>query len=220
MYSSSSTSSSVVPPSILSTYTAPPLPSPPDTLLNDPHIQSTLQSMSQYLKVETPFNVDRLELLLSSHPNQPFVHSVMRSLREGFWPFYDAEWKEECNQRMDNYVTEPEDIAALRVHRDQEIAANRWSEPLPADFTLLPGMQLSPMFVVWQKGKPRIVMDQTRSGLNDGIPRAERKVKYDDMHTFGQVLHDVLKEHPNEELVLFKSDVSKAFLNLPGHPLW
>ncbi|KIK69841.1 hypothetical protein GYMLUDRAFT_109759, partial [Collybiopsis luxurians FD-317 M1] len=68
-----------------------PLPSPPDTLLNDPHIQSTLQSMSQYIKVETPFNVDRLELLLSSHPNQPFVHSVMRSLHEGFWPFYDAE---------------------------------------------------------------------------------------------------------------------------------
>ncbi|KIK61529.1 hypothetical protein GYMLUDRAFT_243231 [Collybiopsis luxurians FD-317 M1] len=86
----------------------------------------------------------------------------MRSLCEGFWPFY-AKWKEECNQRMDNYVTELEDIAVLRAHRDQEIAANHWSEPLPADFTLLP--------------------DQTHSGLNDGIPHAEGKVKYDDMHT-------------------------------------
>ncbi|KAJ3752976.1 hypothetical protein EV360DRAFT_88216 [Lentinula raphanica] len=77
------------------------------------------------------------------------------------------------------------------------------------------------MFVVWQKGKARVVMDQTASGLNDGIPsRDEAKVKYEDMHTFGQVLNDVIKEHPNEELVLFKSDVAKAFLNLPAHPLW
>ncbi|KAJ3816936.1 hypothetical protein F5880DRAFT_1633710 [Lentinula raphanica] len=76
------------------------------------------------------------------------------------------------------------------------------------------------MFVVWQKGKARVVMDQTASGLNDGIPREEAKVKNDDMHTFGQVFNDVIKEHPNEELVLFKSNVAKAFLNLPAHPLW
>ncbi|KAJ3747637.1 hypothetical protein DFH05DRAFT_1601498 [Lentinula detonsa] len=81
-------------------------------------------------------------------------------------------------------------------------------------------MKVSPMFVVWQKGKPRIVMDQTASGINSSIPKLEGKVKYDDMHTFGQVINDVMKEHPNEELILFKSDVAKAFLNLPGHPLW
>lgn len=176
--------------------------------------------MSPYIKVETPFNVDRLELLLSSHPNQPFVSSVMRSLREGFWPFYDAEWEEESKQRIENYVSEPDDFVALRAHRDQEVTAGRWSEALPQDFVLLPGMKVSPMFVVWQKGKPRVVMDHTSSGLNDNIPKAEGKVKYDDMHTFGQVLNDVLKEHPTEELILFKSDVAKAFLNLPGHPLW
>lgn len=164
--------------------------------------------------------MDRLELLLSSHPNQPFVSSVMQSLREGFWPFYDAEWEDESKQRIENYVSEPEDVAALRAHRDEEVAAGRWSKPLPEDFVLLPGMRASPMFVVWQKGKPRVVMDQTSSGLNDNIPRSEGKVKYDDMHTFGQIINDVLKEHPHEELVLFKSDVSKAFLNLPGHPLW
>ena len=125
LFSSGSKSSQVVPPSIISTYTAPPLPSPPVHLLQNPRIQATLKAMDKYIKVETPFNVDRLELLLSSHPNQPFVASVMRSLREGFWPFYEAEWEEESKQQVGNYVSEPEDIAALRAHRDQEVTAGR-----------------------------------------------------------------------------------------------
>ncbi|KAJ3766066.1 hypothetical protein FB446DRAFT_626525, partial [Lentinula raphanica] len=75
--------------SITFTMTAPPLPSPPEHLLNNSQILATLQSMSSYIKVNTPFNVDCLELLLSSHPNQPFVASVICSVREGFWPFYE-----------------------------------------------------------------------------------------------------------------------------------
>ncbi|KAK7440280.1 hypothetical protein VKT23_017222 [Stygiomarasmius scandens] len=53
-------------------------------------------------------------------------------------------------------------------------------------------MKVSPMFVVWQKGKPRVITDHTGSGLNADIPKEKGKVKYDDMHTFGQVLNDVL----------------------------
>ncbi|KAJ3765215.1 hypothetical protein FB446DRAFT_832817 [Lentinula raphanica] len=172
LWSSASSSCNIIPPSITSTITAPPLPSPPKHLLNNPQILATLHSMSNYIEVETPFNVDRLpKLLLFTHPNQPFVASVIRSLRE---PFYKAEWKEECKQKVENYVTEEVDIAALKAHRDQEVAAGRWSEALPEDFVLLPGMKVSPMFVVWQKGKARVVMDP--SGLNDGIPREEAKV--------------------------------------------
>ncbi|KAE9400413.1 hypothetical protein BT96DRAFT_782685, partial [Gymnopus androsaceus JB14] len=104
-----------------------PLPSPPEHLLSNPQIQATLKAMDKDIKVETPFNIDRLELLFSTHPNQPFVASVIKSLRQGFWPFYDAEWEEESKQHIDNYVSEPEDIAALRSHRDQEVAAGRWS---------------------------------------------------------------------------------------------
>ncbi|KAJ3774313.1 hypothetical protein FB446DRAFT_625543, partial [Lentinula raphanica] len=72
--------------SITSTMTAPPLSSPPEHLLNNPQILATLHSMSSCIKVEILFNVDCLELLLSTHPNQPFVASVIRSLREGFGP--------------------------------------------------------------------------------------------------------------------------------------
>jgi hypothetical protein len=42
--------------------------------------------MSNHIKVETTFNVERFENLLADHPNQPFVHSVMTGLREGFRP--------------------------------------------------------------------------------------------------------------------------------------
>lgn len=70
---------STEPPSISSTYTAALLPSPPDRILNDPQIQASLAALSTYIKVSAPFDVDRLERILSTHPNQPFVASVIRS---------------------------------------------------------------------------------------------------------------------------------------------
>ena len=81
-------------------------------------------------------------------------------------------------------------------------------------------MKLSPIFVVWQRGKPRVVNDHSASGLNDCIPRSEAKVQYDDMRTFGQAIYNAKKAHPNEDLVTWKSDVSSAFLNLPAHPIY
>ena len=76
------------------------------------------------------------------------------------------------------------------------------------------------MFVAWQHGKPRVVTDHSASGLNEGIPKEEASVKYDDMRSFGQTLHDAKKNNPNRRLVTYKSDVATAFLNLPAHPLW
>jgi hypothetical protein len=75
------------------------------------------------------------------------------------------------------------------------------------------------MFVVWQE-KPRVVTDHSASGLNDGIPRSEAKVQYDDMHPFGRTLRDVKAKHAPRRIILFKSDVSSAFLNFPAHPIW
>ncbi|KAJ6559127.1 hypothetical protein DFH09DRAFT_922034, partial [Mycena vulgaris] len=70
------------------------------------------------------------------------------------------------------------------------------------------------------KEKPRVITDHKSSGINDGIPKAEGHVRYDDMHDFGQALHDARLANPGREIVLFKSDVQGAFLNLPAHPLW
>ena len=65
-------------PSALYTETAPPLPSPPRQLLDDLKIQEALHLLGDAIKVETPFDVDKFELLLTDHPNQPFIKSVMK----------------------------------------------------------------------------------------------------------------------------------------------
>jgi hypothetical protein len=175
--------------------------------------------MCGHIRVETPFNVERFEAMLCDHPNQPFVKSVMRGLRYGFWPFDEGIWKDDRDEVIQNYSTEEVDFNAIRAFRDDEIQARRWSDPLPSN-VLLPGMKLSPIFVVWQKGKARIVTDHTASGLNDYIPRSEAKVRYDDMRTFGQVIFNAKRTHPSKMLVTWKSDVSSAFLNLPAHPIY
>ena len=175
--------------------------------------------MHNYIQVETPFNVDRFEAMLYDHPNQPFVKSVMRGLHEGFWPFDEGNWKEDHEDIIKNYSTKEEDLEAIRAFRDDEIQARWWSDPLPIK-TLLPGMKSSPIFVVWQSGKARVITDHTASGLNDYIPRSEAKVRYDDMHTFGQAIFNAKRGHPDEDLVTWKSDVSSAFLNLPAHPIY
>ena len=81
-------------------------------------------------------------------------------------------------------------------------------------------MKVSPMFVVWQHEKPRVITDHAGSGLNEGIPKEEAHVQYDDMHSFSQALYDAIENNPLREIVTFKSDITSAFLNLPAHPLW
>lgn len=95
----------------------------------------------------------------------------------------------------------------------------RWSGPL-SDSDLYPGMEVSPMFIVWRHEKPRVITDHAKSGLNDGIPKEKAHVLYDDMHTFSQALYDAMEDNPLREIITFKSDIASAFLNLPAHPLW
>ena len=183
-------------PVVLLTETAPPLPSPPLHLLNDLKIQMTLESLQGSIKVDTPFNIDQLESVLFDHPNQPFIKSVIRGLHEGFWPFDEGDWKIEQGEIIKNTTDDALDLQAMRVYRDHEIAIGRWSLGLPFS-SLLPGMKMLPMFIAWQKNKPRVITDHSASGLNDGIPRAKGQVKYDDMHPFGQTLYEWLQCNPD-----------------------
>ncbi|KAF5369108.1 hypothetical protein D9615_010430 [Tricholomella constricta] len=206
-------------PSALYTETAPPLPSPPSHLVNDPLIQASLHSMRHHVKVDTPFDVDKFEAMLHDHPNRPFVDSVMSGLRNGFWPFDEGDWKIELEEFEGNYSTDDCDLSAIRAFRDKECGAGRWSSALPSS-ELLHGMKLSPMFVVWQRGKGRVVTDHSGSGINDGIPKSEGKVRYDDLHVFGDVLRDARSSAGPRRIIVWKSDVASAFLNLPAHPIW
>lgn len=76
------------------------------------------------------------------------------------------------------------------------------------------------MFVVRHSDKPHIVTDHSGLGINDGILREDAKVRYDDMRDFGQAMHDACHSNPGHHLIVFKDDVTSAFLNLPAHPIW
>ena len=205
-------------PAAIGTETAPPLPRPPQHLLEDPTILAALERYRNDIKVETPFHVGRLRSLLSDHPNRPFIESVLWGLENGFWPLDDGDWDPDLDLFPGNYSMEDPDLDAVRAFRDREVGACRWSFPL--DPHLAPCMTISPMFVVWQNEKARVVTDHSASRLNDGIPCSEARVRYDDMHDFGQILFDAHRRYPDRDLTLFKSDVSTAFLNLPAHPIW
>ena len=103
-------------PVVASTLSIELLPSPPSHLMNDLKIITALHTLDRYIDVSTPFNVDKLELLLSSHPNQPFVLSVMQSLREGFWPFDRGEWEDEWEDVIENYVSQDIDVDVIRQY--------------------------------------------------------------------------------------------------------
>ena len=108
-----STVSSILSPSALATEFAPPLAVPPSQLLDDLNIQSMLFAMRDYIRIETPFNIDRFEMMLYDHPNQPFVKSVMNGLRYGFWPFDEGNWKDEHEEIIHNYCSKEEDFNAI-----------------------------------------------------------------------------------------------------------
>ncbi|KIM78476.1 hypothetical protein PILCRDRAFT_75623 [Piloderma croceum F 1598] len=193
-----------------------PLPSVPQHLLDNPIIKALLAANKDFIKVETPFDINKLENLLIDHPNPPFVHSVLSGLCFGFWLCDDGEWKLELEEVVRNYSTDVPDLKAICAFQDREQAAGCWSSKIPQ---LLPGMKTSPMFVVWQ-GKPRVVTDHSGSGINDHIPCEDAKVRYNNMHDFERCLCDAHHAHPGRRLVLFKDDVASAFLNLPAYPIW
>jgi hypothetical protein len=121
---SPSSSANTISPAALYTETAPPLPSAPQSLLDNPELASSIKSLRDAIKVDTPFNIDKFESLLTDHPNRPFVNSVMKGLREGFWPCDESEWKVELEEISGNYDMDDADLQALQDFRDREINAD------------------------------------------------------------------------------------------------
>ncbi|KAF6742773.1 hypothetical protein DFP72DRAFT_829673, partial [Ephemerocybe angulata] len=125
---------------------APPLPSPPIEVLSDPAVSKTIAENPDLFQIITPIDIDAFELALDSHPNQTFCHSVVRSLRDGFWPFasipdgypliYEAPQPEMDNEEQRQF---------LRDQRDTELEQRRYSRGF---LVLLEGMVRMPNFAV------------------------------------------------------------------------
>jgi hypothetical protein len=205
--------------------TAKPLPQIPEAELANPVVTKTIAENPHLFDIVTPINVDRFEKLLLSHPNQPFVKSVCRGLREGFWPWADTHI-DEYPDSLDLSFPIPDDVDEaqfLRDQRDHEIFKGRFSEAFGDK--LLPGMYCMPIFAIPKPHSTdlRMVTHQSAGthSLNSMIPRDDI-VGYplDNLRHLGEFLLSMHRHNPDTPRVLFKSDVAEAYRLLPVHPYW
>jgi hypothetical protein len=187
---------------------------------------TALETISRHphlFQIVTPINVDRFEANLTNHPNQPFVQSVCTALREGFWPWANTN-DSSLPETPDNQQgpLNAEQTNFVREQRDTEIAHGQFSNAFGTD--LLPGMSGLPIRVVDKKGpdKFRLIMDASAGehSPNSLISREDGSVHLDGMQSLGRMLRRAHAQHPGRELVVWKSDVSRAYRLMPMVPLW
>jgi hypothetical protein len=211
--------------SAMATIYAPPCPEFPSNELSNLSALSTIRENPNLFRVVSPINLTVFERLLSMHPNTLFVRSVCNSLKQGFWP-----WANTLDMsRPDTYdnscrpIKTEEHAAFVRSQRDVEITLGQFSESFGTD--LLPGMYSMPIGVVPKphSDKLRMVFDHSAEpySLNSLIPKEERSVHLDNLADLGRILRRVRCQYGRDlRLVLFKSDVSRAYRLMPMHPLW
>ncbi|GLB35583.1 hypothetical protein LshimejAT787_0211480 [Lyophyllum shimeji] len=203
---------------------AAPLPLPPPHELNNPRAQRTLAEHPELFKVVTPIKADVLEMMCADHPNQPFVKSVCRALRTGFWPFADTHPDTYPNTYDVSLPTpsKPEEAEFLRFQRDVEILKGRFSHAFGPD--LYDGMYSMPIHVVPKKSGEglRLVTNQSAGeySLNSMIRYSDiAEMPLDNMRHLGDILLSI-RETSQRPLILFKSDVAEAYRLIPLHPLF
>lgn len=205
-------------------YTAKPLPLPPQTELNNFRVTQTLGLHPDLFKIITPIKTDVLERLVASHLNRPFVTSVIQSLKNGFWPYADTKpftYPLTCDMSLGPPEDENE-ANFLRAQRDIEIAAERFSHDFGVH--LYDGMYSLPIHAVPKPKSTdlRLVTNQSAGpfSLNSMIAYADIcGFPMDNMRHLGDLLLQV-HDSSQQPLVLWKSDVANAYRLIPMHPRW
>jgi hypothetical protein len=211
--------------SALATESAEPLPDPPYEAPELSAARKTITDYPELFKIVTPIKVNIFERLLRTHPNQPFVRSICKGLREGFWPWADTS-DPLLPTSWDNsslYPLDPNHESTIANDIQNELAADRYSPPFGPD--LLPGMFSMPLFVIPKPHsvKCRVVFDHSAEphSLNSLIPREKVLVTLDNMHDLGCAVNRARETNDSSiPLTLIKSDVSTAYRLMPVHPLW
>jgi hypothetical protein len=181
---------------------AEPVPVPPPDVCENEELLKTVKDHPHLFRIVTPINVDALEHRLKKHPNQPFVKSVLRSLRFGFWPWAETDL-EGYPSTWDNshhpLKTEREmEFVQEQTHIEEQ--AGRFSPPFGPD--LLPGMYSVPIHTVPKPGsdKLRLVVDHSDGcfSLNSMIEREHiAGVKLDGIRTLGASIRAFRAKNPN-----------------------
>ena len=202
-----------------------PLPSVPLSEFKNQDAVKTIDQHPELFVVDTPINVDHFENLLQRHPNRPFVKSVVNGFRNGFWPWADTRIGD-YPDIVDENFGDPRDQHELDFicgQHDIEINMGRFSQSFGKN--LLPGMYSMPIHAVPKPHSTdlRLVTNHSAGefSLNSMIKREDISgFPLDNMTHLGEMLLKKKAEFPDEELTLFKSDISDAYRNLPMHPLW
>jgi hypothetical protein len=120
---------------------------PPKELANL-EASKTIEENPNLFKIVTPINVNRFENLLKTHPNCPFIESVCKGLREGFWLWADTQFETYPTPVDESLGMPPSYNKAdfLREQRDHKCSKGRFSGSFGQD--LLPGMHASPIHAV------------------------------------------------------------------------
>lgn len=204
-----------------------PLPLPPERSELHPDLLRTVDDNPELFKIVTPVNVDKLEYLLSDHPNRPFVQSVVRMMREGAWPWARTptlDFPIINDQSQDNSIIcqSPDKFKFFEDESQKEIDAGRYSPPFP---TILPGMACMPTYVIERKNKMRLITEQTcisdpSKGLNSLVKKENCAVPLCNLQQFGYDLRTAKEDSYGWKLVIWKCDVKGAYRLIPMHPFW
>jgi hypothetical protein len=199
-------------PTAKSSLFASPMPSPTDSDFI-PATLDTLNARPDLFAIIMPINVSAFEDLLQDHPNQPFVVSVLRGLREGFWPGTDTS-KDGYPLTWDfshRPLANEEHIAFVQGQVDEEVHLSQFSLPFGPD--LLPGMYSTPIHVVPKPHsmKLRLIMDHSAGSylLNSMIDLSDTTgVKLDGMRSLGLSLLQFRCLHHQENWFLLFLDLN------------
>ncbi len=206
-----------------------PVPQPPIKEFANAEAMKTIMDHPELFKITTPIKVDVLGKYLETHPNQPFVQSVVTALREGFWPWADTHHDERFPAMWDNGRMSPRSEMEQKFicrYRDEEIAVGRFSTSFGPD--LLPGMYSTLVHAVPKPHSDNFCMVFNMSAgdyaPNRMICHADiAGSRLDSLHTLFVAILRFRRRSPDnaqKTLVVFKSDVSKAYRPCPMHPLW
>ncbi|KAF9019728.1 hypothetical protein BDZ89DRAFT_958978 [Hymenopellis radicata] len=202
-----------------------PLPGPPEKEYQ-PLVLRTIHNNPHLFRVSTSINIDRLACLLTIHPNRPFVASVIRALRIGFWPWADTNPSGDFPETWDNAwanIPSVDERDFIKNQCDEEVQKGQHSPAFGPD--LLPGMYSTPNIAVPKPHSDdlRLVANQSAGQFcqNNMINKTETKgARLDSLLVFIPLLLFFSQLHPGKRLLLWKSDVAGAFRNIPMHPLW
>ena len=192
---------------------------------SNPVRQATILNQPDLFKIVSKIDVNTFERLLTHHPNQGFIDSVLIGLCEGFWPFADM-MKEGYPKLWDGSWHPPKSEKECDFLKEQvwtKFAAERFSESFRTE--LLPGMY---SLLVHAIPKPDsnmmcLVMDHSSGDFSPNSMIAWEDfagVQLDGLHTLGVSIMQSKLNCPGADLILYKSDVSTTYHQRPMHPLY